>query len=270
MYSVVNGAALVRDLARREHAAETAVELLRALGLDRAALDVVDQLDYDETAQARRRATALTIDDAEPRALTLLAEARAAATDDGLAGYASRLDVLERATLGGARDLVAFVRRELLAECWSGSRDLQVALLPRALDVVSDGVLGAWTGDADLAAPWREICADLDIVPARTAWPKVADVVRRLDPDVAWPAAPAEWAVGMHDATWAVHLTGRGRSALVAQLHALLALLAVTGPRPPLRAVATVVAAAQADVVVDVLDTATYDALTQPLFRLPA
>jgi hypothetical protein len=74
----------------------------------------------------------------------------------------------------------------------------------------------------------------------------------------------------MHDATWAVHLTGRGRSALVAQLHALLALLAVTGPRPPLRAVATVVAAAQADVVVDVLDTATYDALTQPLFRLPA
>jgi hypothetical protein len=74
----------------------------------------------------------------------------------------------------------------------------------------------------------------------------------------------------MHDACWAIQLTGRERTALAAQLHALRALLRVTGPRPPLRTVAMVVAATHATVVADVLDSETWSAMTQPLFRLVA
>lgn len=268
MYSVVNSAALVRDLARRETGADTALELLRVLALDRAGLEVVDELTWDTVAQARRRAAVLAATDDDPRALSVLRDARAAAPDDGLAAYATRLDVLERATIGGARDLVAFVRRELLEECWSGDVELQVALLPRALDVVADGVLGAWVGDAVLAGPWRAVCADLDLLAAPTSWPDIVDVVRRVNRTAEWPAAPADWASRMHDASWAIHLTGRGRVALVTQLHALRALIEATGARPPLRAVATVAAAVHAAVVADVLDTTTYDAMTQPVFRL--
>jgi len=71
----------------------------------------------------------------------------------------------------------------------------------------------------------------------------------------------------MHEACWAVHLTGRERDAAIAQLHALVALVRVWSPaRPPLRAVSMVSAAVHAEVVADVLDGATRTAMTQPLF----
>ena len=71
----------------------------------------------------------------------------------------------------------------------------------------------------------------------------------------------------MHEACWAVHLTGRERAATIAQLHALIALVRVWAPqRPPLRAVSMTSAAVHAEVVADVLDTTTRAAMSQPLF----
>lgn len=267
MYSLVNIAALVRDLARHPSADVVAEELLRAFALDAAGLALLDELTVDAAALAVRRGDVLRADRERPRALHVLAATRSVAVDAGLSAYTSALDVLERATLGSLDDLRTFVRRDVLVDAWEGQEDLQVARYPRALDVVADGIVGAHAGDGVLGGPWRSAADDLDLEPASTPWTSVVEAAASLRPDAELPPAAAEWAVRMHDACWAVHLTGRERDAAVTQLHALRALVAAVGPLPPLRTVSTVVAATHASVVVDVLDAATYDAMTQPLFR---
>ena len=129
-------------------------------------------------------------------------------------------------------------------------------------------MLGVHAGDDDLAAPWRSWANRRGIAPEATAWPQVVRTVRALRRNAAAAPAPAEWAVRMHDACWAVHLTGRERAAAVAQLHALRAVVQVWAPAPPpLRVVSMTTAAVHATVVADVLDASTVAAMSQPLFR---
>lgn len=268
MYSLVNIAALVRDLGRHPRAEQVATELLRAFALGPAELELLDALDYDETVHADRRQQALAADAAQPRALQVLAAARGFADGIGIDAYTAAVDVLENASIGDLEALRAFVRREVLADAWEGSGEVAVARWPRALDIVADGVLGAHSGDAQLVAPWRAWAARQGIAPEATAWPEVIRVVAALRPRSAVPPAPAEWAARMHDACWAVHLTGRERAAAVAQLHALRAVVHAWAPAPPpLRAVSMTTAAVHATVVADVLDAATVAEMSQPLFR---
>jgi hypothetical protein len=267
MYSLVNVATLVRDLARHERAALVATELLRAFALDEAALDSLEATAYDAASAAARRARALAEDRDRPRALQVLAAARGFADDLGIDAYGAAVDVLERTPMGGLDDLEAFVRREVLAACWEHAGDVAVARRPQALELVTDGILGTYSGDEALAEPWRAWLALHPVAPAPTAWPRLVDAVSALGPDCDIPAAPSEWAQRMHEACWAVHLTGRERAAAIAQLQALRALVAVWAPkRPPLRAVSMTAAAVHAEVVADVLDVSTYAAMVQPLF----
>src|SRR5438270_10640183 len=147
MYSLVNVATLVRDLARHERAAQVATELLRAFALDEAALDSLEQTAYDETAAAVRRTRVLADDREQPRALQVLAAARSFADDLGIDAYGAAVDVLEATPMGGLADLQTFVRTDVLAACWQTSGDLAVALRPQALDLVTDGILGPYAGD---------------------------------------------------------------------------------------------------------------------------
>jgi hypothetical protein len=276
MYSLVNVATLVRDLARHERAAQVATELLRAFALDEAALDSLETTGtYDAAAAAVRRTQVLADDRDRPRALQVLAAARDFAEDLGIDAYGAAVDVLETTPMGGLSDLQTFVRTDVLVGCWQSSGDLAVALRPKALDLVTDGILGTYADDDVLAAPWRQWLAAHPVAPAPTAWPRVADAVAALSRDAAIPPAPSEWAQRMHEACWAVHLTGREREATIAQLHALVAMVGVWAPdRPPLRAVSMTSAAVHAEVVADVLDRETCTAMSQPLFsqlsgRLP-
>src|SRR5438270_12794367 len=98
MYSLVNVATLVRDLARHPRAEEIATELLRAFALTSADLDVLESTVYDETAAAVRRSEALAADRVRPRALQVLAAARGFADDLGIDAYTAAVDVPERAT----------------------------------------------------------------------------------------------------------------------------------------------------------------------------
>src|SRR5947209_4663303 len=227
MYSLVNVATLVRDLARHERAVQVATELLRAFALDDAALDSLQNAAYDATAAAARRAQVLAEDRDRPRALQVLAAARGFADDLGIDAYGAAVDVLEATPIGGLADLQTFVRTDVLAACWQTSGDLAVALRPQALDLVTDGILGTYAGDDVLALPWRRWLASHPVAPAPTAWSRVVDAVASLTRVAAIPPAPAEWAQRMHEACWAVHLTGRERDATIAQLHALVALVAV-------------------------------------------
>ena len=269
MYSLVNVATLVRDLARTPRAASVATELLRALALDADALASLDRSSYDERRQAERRAQALARDAMTPRALAVLAAARGFADDLGIDAYSAAVDVLERASLGDLTDLQAFVRRDVLTGAWETAGDVAIARWPRALDVVSDGILAAYDGDTDLGEPWRRWCRDNELQPADAAWPEVVARVGSLPADAPLPPAPAQWATRMHEACWAVHTTGRERAATVTQLHALVALTEAYAPElPPLRAVSMATAAVFAAVVADVLDTDTHHAMSDPLLSL--
>ena len=268
MYSLVNVATLVRDLARNPRAGQVATELLRAFALTPAHLAALERCDYDGEAASVRRTQVLADDAGRPRAFPVLAAARGFADDLGIDAYTAAVDVLESATIGGLADLQAFVRRDVLAWCWDSSGDLAVTAHSLALDVVTDGVLGAHAGDDALARPWRDVVAAHDVAPAATDWPVVVDAVRRLSRGAVVAPAPAEWAARMHDACGAVHLTGRERAATVTQLHALRALAQVWAPvPPPLRVMSMTSAAVHAEVVADVLDAATRAAMSQPLFR---
>lgn len=268
MYSLVNVATLVRDLARHPRADQVATELLRAFALRPDDVAALDAWDYDGESAAVRRRQVLADDTMTPRALPVLAAARAFADDLGIDAYSAAVDVLENATIGDLADLQAFVRRDVLAWCWDNGTDLAVTTHPQALDIVADGVVGAYADDASLAQPWRDFVAMHGIAGARTDWPDVVAAVRRLTRDAVVAPAPAEWAARMHEACWAVHLTGRERAATVTHLHALRALAQAWAPdRPPLRVVSMTSAAVHAEVVADVLDGATRAAMTQPLFR---
>jgi hypothetical protein len=269
VYSLVNIATLVRNLARHPRAEQVATELLRALALGPADFDQLDRIRYEEETQGRRRASVLAADAARPRALEALAAARDFADDLGIDAYAAAVDVLEQAPLGDLDALARFVRHDVLAECWAITDDVAVARWPRALDVVTDGVLGAHAGDDELAGPWLAWADDHGIAPDATAWPHVVRAVSRLRPGARVAPAPAEWAARMHEACWAVHLTGRERAAAVTQLHALRAISRAWAPEPPpLRVVAMTTAAVHAAVVADVLDGATGAAMSQPLFSV--
>ena len=273
MYSLVNIAAVVRDLSRHPRADQVATELLRAFALGPSELERLDRLDhdgldYDGAAQARRRAEAIAADAMRPRALQVLAATRSFAADIGMDAYSASLDVLETAPLGDLDALRAFVRHDVLADCWTTAGDVAVARWPRALDVVSDGIVGVYVDDEQLAAPWRAWSDRAGIEAEATAWPELLRNVAAVRPTSPVPAAPTEWAARMHDACWAVHLTGRERAAAVAQLHALRAVVRAWAPEvPSLRAVSMTTAAVHATVVADVLEASTVTAMTQSLFR---
>jgi hypothetical protein len=267
MYSFVNIATVIRDLARHERGGLLVDDLLRALELAPADLAQLDQLPRDAATGDRQRA-ALEAATSQPRALALLASAREAATTDGLPGYVDALPALESAPMFGLDELLRFVRTEVLAPAWRGSDDVDVAAYPRALDIVTDGVTGSWVGDATLAATWRGWNRQVPLPRTSTSYDAVFDGARRLATRQARPVVPADWAAQMHDACWAVHLTGRGRTAAIAQLKALRIVLdGCGGIRPALGLVAVVTAAIHATTVADVIATDTHAAMTQQLLR---
>lgn len=284
-YSLVNIATVVRDLARHPAGPRLALELEHVLALGPGDLARLDAAGPDPQA-ARLRDALLAAADARPRALELLGAGREAARSAGLAAWAASLDALEAAPVGGAVELVRWVRDELLAHAWDRDGEVAVARRPRAVDVVADGLLATWVQPdgrdeaVRLGRPWQDWVAARagagppaagDATPAGAVVAAVATAsAEQLSAAgaamLAQRATGWSWARAMHDACWAVELTGRGRPAATAQLRALRALLAVTGA-PLLRAdpVAAVTAAVHAAVVADVLPDETVAAMCRPL-----
>jgi hypothetical protein len=160
-----------------------------------------------------------------------------------LAGGRDLLTRLARAPLGDLAALDRLVRHDVLSWTWSSVDDVAVQRVDhtRAADVLVDAAASAyasrWLGDdlrrelcgpylsartgpgpADEAAPGpvREVLRALRGWDAadRAAWRSAVDLLR--------PTTGA-WTTSMHEASWAVHLGGRLRTAAVAQLHGVLA-----------------------------------------------
>lgn len=284
MYSLVNIAAVCRDLARLPQGGAVVDDLLDAFALDEDALAVLDRM-HDPVASALRDVV-LEECEARPGALQLLGAVRTVAATHGWPAYAAAAAELDRAPIGGAADLVRFVGDEVLDAAWRHTMGLSVARWPRAIELVTDGVLASYAGPgcgpsaSRLGRLWRRWLATPHPGPAVVADPALADLLARLrTADTALPERAADelsraqaagwsWSEAMHEACWAVHLTGRGRSSAVAQLSALRALLALAGPaRPRPRAVAAVAAAVHGTAVADLLPEHTLAGLTGPLRR---
>lgn len=283
VYSLVNVPCLVRDLGRHPRGAGLATDLLRIAALDADAFAALDAVRTATDAPARREALAQQMR-MQPKALQVLAATRDVASSVGIDAWTASIDALETAPMGGLDELVGFVRDELCSAAWTRSGDLAVATWPTALDVVADGVRARYAADffpdvaTALGRPWRRWLTATGH-PLAPVDPSVADLVDRLRTATQLQLAHAahglrrqradgwSWAIAMHDACWAVHLTGREVAALAAQLHALRALLAAMPDvdRPSPDTCAAVVGAVHARVAGDVLAGDVLAALTAPL-----
>lgn len=273
VYSLVNAPTLVRDLARLPAGPALVTDLLHAFALTPADLETLEaEAARTPPLDADRRRSLVGTASARPRALALLATARSAADARGLAAYTDSLDALSTATIGGLDDLIRFVRTDVLAGAWASGGDVAVAAFPGALDVVTDGIVATYCGGnpAGIGRGWRRWRAAHPPAPMPESASLVVDAVRRIDVRAGrCPVVPADWAPLVHDACWAVHLSGRERSATITQLLALRALFEVTAPAPPGHAlVATMVAAVHASVTSDLLAPDAHAAMMLPFFSL--
>ncbi|MCI2238049.1 hypothetical protein MN205_06025 [Kineococcus sp. TRM81007] len=256
-YSLVSSPVLGFDLVRLPAGDSTAEVLLRALDSGPRELDVLAaQHDAGVRAEAWRsvREAARSV----PQITDLLGQVA-----DGLATgtfteevsgprvEAGVVRVLQGSTIADADALVRLVHHDVLDWTWSAPLDggprLRTETAGRAADVLADAAVSAYLGDRlpdgvrrVLASPYLHAARDLAPLPSvpqglgeeQAGVRRVLERLARLDgTDRACLRAVAdthragggEWASAVHDASWAVHLSGRVRTAAAAQLLAVRA-----------------------------------------------
>ncbi len=256
-YSLVSSPVLGFDLVRVPGGSAVAGVLLRGLACGPAELAV---LAHGHDAPARERAWPHVRAVSErqpsmPAALGAVAEGLDELAGAGLPGRRmdAALNLLRSSTIADADALVRLVHGDVLDWTWTTQGGVAVRgdEAARGADVLADAAVGAYLSErlapavADaLAAPYRAALRTLPPVvdgreAAGSALPDgVREVLGRLatlgDADRAALEVAADrarggdgqWAVAVHDASWAVHLTGRTRTAAAAQLHAVQGFLA--------------------------------------------
>ncbi|WP_432485774.1 hypothetical protein [Kineococcus esterisolvens] len=299
-YSLVSSPVLGFDLVRLPAGDSTAEVLLRALDCGPRELDVLAaRHDADARAQAWRRVREALR--AVPRITDVLGQVA-----EGLAGgvfaedvvgprvEAGVVRVLQGSTIADADALVRLVHHDVLDWTWSAPLDggprLRTETAGRAADVLADAAVSAYLGERlpdgvrrVLAGPYLHAARDLAPLPsvpdglgeAQAGVQEVLQRLARLDgTDRACLRAVAdthrpgggEWASAVHDASWAVHLSGRVRTAAAAQMLAVRAfraggLDAADGAGGLWNVVSGVV---HAEVVADVLASETREVLLRP------
>jgi hypothetical protein len=243
-YSLVSAGSLGFDLVRLPGGAGTTQVLLDALACGAEELAALAAA-HPGTGRAERWARVLRTGQevSGGSALRLAGPSLDLTAAGDLAGGRDLLTRLARAPLGDLAALDRLVRHDVLSWTWSTADDVAVqpAEHTRAADVLVDAAasayasrwladdlrrelcgpyLGARTGPASAEAvppePVREVLRELRSWDAadRAAWRAAVDLLR--------PSTGA-WTTSMHEASWAVHLGGRLRTAARAQLHGVLA-----------------------------------------------
>lgn len=248
-YSVIGGPALGFDLARLPGGRQVADVLRVALA---AGPDDLERLaEHHPGAGAReewRRARAVAADVAEgPTPMVEALPLAGAALHGAANGETALLRRLESSLLGDVHALDRLLRRDLLDWTWlhSGQVAVQDPTASLAADVLADAATAAYLRDQlsddlrrAMAGPFVRASlppGDDDTGVPCVGSPEVDDRVRVLmDADErvrgAWRRAvdeqrrhTAEWAPAMHQATWALSLSERLRTACDAQLAGVVA-----------------------------------------------
>jgi hypothetical protein len=242
MYSLISASTLGFDLLRRPGGARVGSLLAAALSLGEADLPVLAGSHRDDAARTEAWSHVMA---AESSVTTMRSAMRAAVeltADPRDIGTATLL--LERTAIGNLAGLLRCIRYDVFDWTWdtSGEVALHDERADRAVAVVCDAAAGGYhcgslpAGSARrLHAGWvtgRRALA-LGVVlpqPPEQAVQHLLDRLSRLDAparqalrDAAQGArgSGAAWAAAMHEATWAVYLSGRVRGAARVQLIAM-------------------------------------------------
>ena len=256
-YSLVSSPVLGFDLVRLPAGDSTAEVLLRALDCGPREVDVLAAR-HDAATRERAWEVVRSASDTIPQISEVLHQvANGLAADDfadGVTGArmeAGVVRVLQTSTIADSDALVRLVHHDVFDWTWSvpldGGPQLRTETAARAADVLADAAVSAYLGDRlpdqvrrVLAHPYLQAVRDLAPLPtvpadlgfSQSGVAAVLDRLARLDGTdraclraVAESSRPSagEWAGAVHDASWAVHLSGRVRTAAVAQLLAVRA-----------------------------------------------
>lgn len=244
-YSVVGGPALGFDLARLPGGQQVAGVLRVALASGPEDLERLAA--RHPGAGQREEWRRLTVGPAEDLdSVVSVLPLAGAALDEAATGETTLLRRLETSLLGDVHALDRMVRRELLDWTWlhSGTVAAQDPIASQAADVLVDAATSAYLRDQlapdarrAMAGPFVQsgLAGNADVSELTVGF---ADADRRLNllaaadepTRAAWRRAvddhrsrTAEWAPAMHQATWALSLSERLRSACDAQLAAVIA-----------------------------------------------
>jgi len=240
MYSLVSAPILGFDLVRRAGGAETATILGTALALGPADLPVLAasvRSDADRLA-AWARVGAAT------RAEERVSDIADSTSRQSPAAAVAGLRRLTTAGIGTLDDLLRCVRHDVLDWSWSAGSGVAVQseVATAASTVICDAVAGAYAGPllgtaerTVLCEPWRRIWGTrtpplVDLGPGAPEVRALLQTVSGLDGTGrrallgaadAYRAGTRPWALAVHNASWAAHLSGRTRSAAAAQMLAV-------------------------------------------------
>lgn len=245
VYSLVNAPALGFDLVRLRQGGEVAHVLLTAL---RADTDDLHRLAAEHRARTLTWAElrAAEPQDRVPTTLDLAGEALELALHGEQSAVTAVVWRLEHAPLGNLDALAHLLRHEILAWTWKheGAALTQDDVDDRAAEVLLNAAASAYCAARlpdpvrrDLAAPYLRARTRPDHDPDDTGAPddRLATLLGALGTNTAagrqaWRDAvdllrphSASWAPAMHEATWAIHLSGRVALAAAAQLRGVLA-----------------------------------------------
>ncbi|MDQ2756769.1 MAG: hypothetical protein M3Y71_09430 [Actinomycetota bacterium] len=288
-YSLVNATALGFDLVRLPGGARTAEVLLAACAASPAELNRLAgvhpgpdrELRWEQVRDRSRRLRPVlsAVDLAEP--------ALAGQVQDGIRGGAELLTRIAEAPLGDLEALAEFVRHEALEATWTrvGGVALQDFSAQLAGDLLVDAATSAYCADLledderrRLVGPFLQVrrAGGLHHADATTgvvgallanvsAWgpSERASLSAAVD---ATRSSTSRWAGAMHEAGWAAHLSGRTRTAAVAQLHTVVAFSAAgfTTTEAALGSWNALSGVVQALGVADLLAGGDLDVLVQP------
>ncbi|MEO6712772.1 MAG: hypothetical protein ABIM89_05000 [Mycobacteriales bacterium] len=290
MYSLVSSSLLTIDLVRHPNGIELADVLERALCLTQRDIVALEAA-FENTVERRAAWAAVQeVTTGSPRLLTVLASAREA-FENGPPEEVQLSKIghdLSTTPMGNLPELLSMVERDVLDWTRETHGDLVVQRHTPGVAVVRDAVAAAYTRlviapehVAALTESWAAVFGGMPAVgvagdefgPQTAVVRRAVDMVVRMDPQsfqelnqTYWRdyRPEAGWAPAMHAASWAAVLSGRLRPVAAAQLAMLRAML--LGGLPSMTGASGVMmsatAAMQAVVLADVLDEATYEALT--------
>jgi hypothetical protein len=262
MYSLISASTLGFDLVRRPGGPRAASVLATAVTLAPADLPALAQAHEHDAAREAACAQLTMIESTAPEMSAAVRDAARLVTEPGGAVTASRL--LEHTAIGSLEGLLRCIRHDVFDWTWEtrgevdgedamdgkaaqDGMEAQDAEAARAVALVCDAAAAAYHRHyltpvaADrLDAAWTAVEPDLagrpaPLGPEEQSQRQLLRRLRRLDPAgcaelraIARRAQEpgADWAGAVHEATWAVHLAGRVRTAAVAQLMAVEALVA--------------------------------------------
>ncbi|HEU5474242.1 MAG TPA: hypothetical protein VFV67_26645 [Actinophytocola sp.] len=282
MHSLISAPTIGFDLTRMDGGAATA-ELLADLLPVRTAewAELADRLPRESVTRATARVRALSLADQRP-------------TVRDLAGVdpTSAVTLLQHAPIGTLTALLDCVRTDVLVPDRddpdaAGGTPAPPVVVAMATDAVSATYLRELLSHRErraLAAGWlagRRLLPErrADLGPQQDAVRTLLGLVRTLSPAAiralseaadAMRAGSGDWAAAMHSMTWAVHVSGRIRSAAAAQFR-LVQAIDLGGVPVADRAAGVwnvLSGAVQALIVRDLADAEAVHQLLDPLIRL--